>query len=256
MLLNANRPSPQHLGKVLVPIELCQEVNKGREPRDEKCISFYKSPLGSLEDKDILTCPYGIKLCAYRLGSYTQKIGFLVVTPTRLTTQVGREEENTFVTKSLNIYQTINEVLKAILEKNLLGLRRLELNSIYEISRLMTSIVELDKVLDLIANSLIIIYKAELCFVGLREGSKIKVAQAKGEHGHLLIGQEWSLVQPLIEQVFSKIEPSSLSLEELRTLPGLTGVEIAPETEILVYPLWTALGAVGLLGISNPCFPG
>ncbi|MBO8128876.1 MAG: sensor domain-containing diguanylate cyclase [Peptococcaceae bacterium] len=235
-----------------LPVELCQEVNKGRVLRDEKCISFYKSTLDSLEDKDMLTCPYGLKLCAYRLGTYAQKIGFLVVTPTRLTTLVGREEENTFATKAHSIYRTINEVLQAILEKNLLGLRRLELNSIYEISRLMTSIVELDKVLDLITNSLIIIYQAELCFVGLREGDKIRVAQAKGEHGHLLIGKEWPLVQPLIEQVFSKVEPSFLSLEELRTLPGLTGVEVAPETEILVYPLWTALGAVGLLGIVAP----
>ncbi|MEW5919975.1 MAG: GGDEF domain-containing protein, partial [Bacillota bacterium] len=165
---------------------------------------------------------------------------------------VEGEEKNTFVTKANSIYHTINEVLKAILEKNLLGLRRLELNSIYEISRLMTSIVELDKVLDLITNSLIIIYKVELGFVGLREGDKIRVAQAKGEYGHLLIGKEWPMVQPLIEQVFSKVEPSSLSLEELMTLPGLTGLEVAPGNEIMVYPLWTALGAVGLLGIVAP----
>jgi len=83
--------------------------------RDEKCLSFYKSALGSLEEKDVLTCPYGLKLCAYCLGSYAQKIGFLVVTPTRLTTLEGREEENIFVTKAHSIYQTINEVLKAIL---------------------------------------------------------------------------------------------------------------------------------------------
>ncbi|GAW91366.1 GGDEF domain-containing protein [Calderihabitans maritimus] len=235
-----------------LPVELCQEVNKGRELRNEKCISFYKSALASLEDKDIVTCPYGIKLCAYRLGSYAQKIGFLVVAPTRLRTQVGLEEENTFVSKANSIYQTINEVLKAILEKNLLGLRRLELNSIYEISRLMTSIVELDKVLDLITNSLIIIYKAELCVVGLREGDKIKVAQAKGEHAQPLIGREWPLVHPLMEQVFSKVEPSFLSLEELRPLPGFAGVEVTPGAEILIYPLWTALGAVGLLGIVAP----
>jgi len=234
------------------PVELCQEVNKGGKINNEKCIRFYKSALGSLEDKDMLTCPYGIRLYAYRLGTYAQKIGFLVITPARNKTRVEGEEKNTFVTKANSIYQTINEVLKAILEKNLLGLRRLELNSIYEISRLMTSIVELDKVLDLITNSLIIIYKVELGFVGLRESDKIRVAQAKGEYGHLLIGKEWPMVQPLIEQVFSKVEPSSLSIEELMTLPGLTGLEVASGNEIMVYPLWTALGAVGLLGIVAP----
>lgn len=73
------------------------------------------------------------------------------------------------------------------------------------ISRLLTSTVELDKVMELITNSLIIIYKAELGFVGLREGDKIRIAQAKGDHGDLLIGKEWPMVQPLIENVFPKL---------------------------------------------------
>ncbi|NPV27057.1 MAG: GGDEF domain-containing protein [Firmicutes bacterium] len=236
------------------PVELCQELNKEGKICNEKCICFYKSVLGSLEDKGMFTCPYGVRLYMYRLGTYAQNMGFLVITPTRIRTQVGSEEENTFITKAHSIYQTINEVLKAILENNLLGLRRLELNSIYEISRLLASTVELDKVLDLITNSLIIIYKVDLCFVGLRENDKIRIAQAKGEYGHLLIGKEWPMVQPLIEQVFSKVEPSSLSIEKLMTLPGFTSLEIAPGKEIMIYPLWTALGAVGLLGIVLPVF--
>jgi diguanylate cyclase (GGDEF)-like protein len=162
---------------------------------------------------------------------------------------VGGEEENAFITKSYSIYQTINEVLKSILEKNLLGLRRLELNSIYEISRLLTSTVELDKVMDLITNSLIIIYKADLGFVGLREGDKIKIAQAKGDHAHILIEKELSMVQPLIEKVFSKVEPSFLTIDELMTLPGFTDLEVDSGNKAMVYPLWTSLGAVGMLGI-------
>jgi diguanylate cyclase (GGDEF)-like protein len=235
-----------------LPAELCQEVNKGGKLHNEKCIDFYKLACGSLEEKDMLTCPYGLKLCAYRLGSHAQRIGYLMVAPSRHTTLVEREEEIAFITKAHNIYRTINEVFSAILEKNLLGLRRLELNSIYEISRLMTSIVELDRVLELITNSLIIIYQADLCFVGLREGDKIKVAQGKGVNGSQLIGKEWPLVHPLIERIFSKVEPSSLSIEELKVLPGFTGTEVAPGTEIMVYPLWTALGIVGLLGIAAP----
>lgn len=234
------------------PIELCQKVNRGEKISNEKCLRFYKSALGSLENKDVLTCPYGVRLYAYRLGTYLQKLGFLVISRNGIKTQVGGEEENIFLTKAQSIYQTINEVLKAILEKNLLGLQRLELHSIYEISRLMTSIVELDKVLDLITNSLIIVYKAELAFVGLREGDKIRVAQAKGEYGHLLIGKEWPMVQPLIERVFLQVEPLSLSVEELMTPLGLTGLEGTLGNQIMVYPLWTALGAVGLLGIVAP----
>lgn len=229
--------------------ELCRNVNKGEKICNEKCVRFYREILGSLKDKGVFTCPYGVKLYAYRLGTYAQKIGFLIVAPTRIKTRVDSEEENTFITKACSIYQTINEVLKAILGKNLLGLRSLELNSIYEISRLLTSTVELDKVMDLITNSLIIIYKAELGFVGLREGDEIRIAQAKGDHGDLLIGKEWPLVQPLIESVFSKVEPSFLSVDELMTLPGLSDLELDSKNKVMVYPLWTSLGAVGLLGI-------
>ncbi|RPF49655.1 diguanylate cyclase (GGDEF)-like protein [Thermodesulfitimonas autotrophica] len=232
-----------------LPIKLCEDINKGKELRNEKCANFYKLTCASLKDKDTLICPYGIKLCAYRLGSNTQKIGCLVVVPATRTTLIDREEEIAFVTKANNVYRTINEVFNAILEKNVLGLRRLELNSIYEISRLMTSIVELDKVLELITNSLVIIYEADLCFIGLREGDKIRVAHGKGVRGsNLLIGKEWPLTHPLIEQVSSKIEPSTLSVDELKGLPGFADVEVAPGTQIMVYPLWTALGIVGLLG--------
>ncbi|MCF6094376.1 sensor domain-containing diguanylate cyclase [Microaerobacter geothermalis] len=231
-------------------IEVCQKVNKGEEKIcNENCIRFYKDILGSLEDKGVFTCPYGIRLYAYALGTYAQKIGYLIITPARIKEQVGLEEENTFITKANSIYKTVNEVLKAILEKNVLGLRSLELNSIYEISRLLTSTIELEKVMDLITNSLIIIYKAELGFVGLREGDKIRVAQAKGDHDHLFVGKEWPMVQPLIEKFFSKVEPSFLSINELKTLPGLSGLELNSENKIVVYPLWTSLGAVGLLGI-------
>lgn len=230
-------------------VELCQEVNNGKKLCNEKCINFYKNIFGSLDDKGIFTCPYGIRVYAYRLGTYAQKTGFLIVAPTKIKNRMDVEEENTFTTKALNIYQTINEVIKAILEKNLLGLRRLELNSIYEISRLLTSTIELDKVMDLIINSLIIIYNVDLGFIGLREGDKIIIAQAKGDQSQLLIGKEWPMVQPVIERVFSKVEPSFLSIDEFNTLHGLTNLEVDSGAKIMVYPLWTSIGAVGLLGI-------
>lgn len=230
-------------------IGVCQDVNKGNKICNEKCIHFYKDILSFMEDKGIFTCPYGIRLYAYRLGTYAQKIGFLIVVPNESITGTDIEEENTFVAKANNIYQTINEVLKAILEKNLLGLRRLELNSIYEISRLLISTVEQDKVLELIINSLIIIYKIELGFIGLREGEKIKIAQAKGEYGQLLLGKEWSMVHPVMEKIFSKVEASFLDIDELKTLDGFTNLEIDAGSKIMIYPLWTSIGAVGLLGI-------
>lgn len=216
---------------------------------------FYRttfSQLNQLKDREILTCPRGIKLCAYRLGNYMQHLGYMIVTLGTETVPFDREKEMILNAKAYNAYRAVNEVLSALLEKNLLGLQRLELNSIYEISRLMTSITELDKVLDLITNSLVIIYQADLCFVGLRIGDKIRIAQAKGESGHLLGGKEWALLHPVIERVFSQIEPSMLTADELRTLTGVSHLEVSSHSEIILYPLWTALGIVGLLGIVVP----
>ncbi|EIW00621.1 diguanylate cyclase [Thermoanaerobacter siderophilus] len=230
-------------------VEVCQNVNNGNKICDKECITFYKNTLTSLQDKGVFTCPYGVRLYAYRLGTHVQKIGFLIVTPNEGVTEANIEKENTFAVKANNIYQTINEVLRAIIEKNILGLRRLELNSIYEISRLLISTVELDKVLELIINSLIIIYRLELGFIGLREGDKIKIAKAKGEYGQLLVGKEWSMIQPVIEKIFSKVEPSFLDIDELKTLTGFTNLEIDVESKTMIYPLWTSIGAVGLLGI-------
>lgn len=235
-----------------LPTELCQDINKGKAVIDTTCLDFYRTTFNGLKDKELLTCPRGIKLCAYRLGNYTQHLEYMIVTLGAETAPFDREKEMILNAKAYNAYRAISEVLSALLEKNLLGLQRLELNSIYEISRLMTSIPELDKVLDLITNSLVIIYQADLCFVGLRIGDRIRIAQAKGESGHLLGGKEWALLHPVIERVFSQIEPSMLTLDELRTLTGVSHLEVSSYSEIILYPLWTALGIVGLLGIVVP----
>ncbi len=235
-----------------LPIELCRDTNKGKVVTDSACLGFYRTAFSELKDRGLLTCPRGIRLCAYRLGNYMQHLGYMVVTLGTETAIFDREKEMMLTAKAYSAYRAINEVLSALVEKNLLGLQRLELNSIYEISRLMTSITELDKVLDLITNSLVIIYQADLCFVGLRTGDKVRIAQAKGESGHLLVEKEWTVLHPVIERVFSQIEPSTLTVDELRTLTGLPHLEVSPHSEIILYPLWTALGVVGLLGIVVP----
>lgn len=235
-----------------LPVELCRDINKGEAVTDSTCLDFYRTTFSQLKDRELLTCPQGIKLCAYRLGNYLQHLGYLIVTLGPEAAPFDREKELILIAKAYNAYRAINEVLSALLEKNLLGLQRLELNSIYEISRLMTSITELDKVLDLITNSLVIIYQADLCFVGLRTGDKIRIAQAKGEFGHLLGGKEWALLHPVIERVFSQIEPSMLTADELGALTGVSHLGVSSHSEIILYPLWTALGIVGLLGIVVP----
>ncbi|MBO8153940.1 GGDEF domain-containing protein [Thermovirga sp.] len=230
----------------------CKKINQGNTLSNEECINFYKGALVSLKDKNILTCPYGNRLYVYPLGSSVHKIGSLVVAPKNGKITPEGEGEKSFIAKANNISQTVNEVLKAILEKNLLGLRSLELNSIYEISRLMTSTIELEKVIDLITNSLIIIYRANLAFVGLREDDKIKIAKAKGKMGELLTGKEFSMLHPLMEKVFSKVEPSFLSMQELQNFIDFSDLKMSPEDKILLYPLWTSVGSVGLLGITFP----
>lgn len=238
-----------------LPKELCVETNEGKAVANSTCLEFYRTAFGQLKDvkdRKLVACPRGIRVCVYRLGNYLQHLGYMVVALAAEGKPFDREEEMILNARAYSAYRVINEVLSALLEKNLLGLQRLELNSIYEISRLMTSITELDKVLDLLTNSLVIIYQADLCFVGLRTGDRITIAQAKGANGHLLRGKEWALLHPVTERAFSRIEPSALTAEELRTLTGVSCPELSPQSEIILYPLWTALGIVGVLGIAVP----
>lgn len=57
------------------------------------------------------------------------------------------------------------------------------------------------------------------------------------------------MVHPVIEKVFSKLEPSFVEIDKLKTLDGFTDLEIDIGSKIMIYPLWTSIGAVGLLGI-------
>lgn len=221
----------------------------------ESCSAFYRTTLQEGTRKRLVICPYGVSMWIYQLGTHAQNIGYVVVTPEKRPEPVNREDEMVQHVKADDVYRAINVVLTALLEKNLLGFQRLELDSIYEISRLIASTVELDKVLDLITNALVIIYQADICFVGLRNGEKITVVQCKGEYGRLLVGREWPLFQPLMERIFFGSEPSRLSLEELRTLTGVPELTVPGHSEIVVYPLITALGIVGLLGIVMPAPP-
>ncbi|WP_083931476.1 MULTISPECIES: hypothetical protein [unclassified Caldicellulosiruptor] len=57
------------------------------------------------------------------------------------------------------------------------------------------------------------------------------------------------MVHPVIEKIFSTVEPSLLHIDELKALDGFTELEINIENKIMIYPLWTSIGAVGFLGI-------
>lgn len=237
------------------PLEVCQNTNGEKRIVNETCSAFYRATLQDVARKRSALCPFGVPMWIYQLGSYAQNIGYVVVTPEERPEPLDREDRMVQQLKADDVYRAVNVVLTALLEKTLLGLQRLELNSIYEISRLIASTVELDKVLDLITNTLIIIYQADMCFVGLRNGERITVVECKGEYGSLLVGREWPLFQPLMERIFFGSEPSRLTPEELRTLTGAPELTVPAQSEIVVYPLISALGIVGLLGIVMPAPP-
>lgn len=233
-------------------IEPCTQVNQGETICNEKCLEFYSRVSASLKSYQEVTCPFGVKAYAFPLFSSSQKIGTLFVAPLSSEILQNKEQKATFLAKAKNFHQITSEVIRAVIEKNLLGSQNLVLNSIYEISRLLTSVTALDKIFELIINSLIIIFNPELVFLGLSERDTIKLVQAKGEGADQLKNKVLSANDPLIRKISSQTEAVDLSVEELKSLLSLKNFHLSPESRVRVYPLWGFLGMVGILGIALP----
>lgn len=228
-------------------MEICKNVNNNcKKVCNNNCITFYKKLIHSLNKINKYKCPYGANIFIYPLRTPVQNIGYLVISPLESASLCTKEKETAFIAKSQYIYKTVDEVLKSNLEKNLLGLQRLTLNSIYEISRLLTLMVDLNKVIGLIINSLVIIYNVKMVFIGLHERDKIKILQAKGEQGDQLANRELPKDHPLITKLTSRIEPSIIKAAELKSFVGLD-INLPPDDEAIIYPLWSLSNFLGVL---------
>lgn len=230
------------------PPEECLSTLQSGEVLEPSCLEFYRGLFDSLQDRTCFTsCPYGCKLFVFQISTYVQRVGYLVIA---FPPETDVQKQNVALeAKARDIYRMVNGVLLSLIEKNLLGLRRLELNSIYEISRFLVSTVELDKVLELITDSIVILYDVELCFLGLRKEDRVEVVQAKGPLSNLVLGSRWLLTEEFIEKIFSGIELSYFSCEELETLLNKKVTDVGNGMHCFVYPLLGGLGVVGLLGI-------
>lgn len=151
---------------------VCETANEGQEIRNPRCVAFYKS-FKQLNKPSDLICPFKQELKVYPLGPYTRTVGYLVVGP-------PKQRSENFNIKASNAYKVINETLIALIERNVLGLSRLSLNSIYEISKLLIATDDLEKVIDLIINSIIIIHQPDFCFVALKKGEFVEMLKWKG----------------------------------------------------------------------------
>lgn len=232
--------------------EPCIQVNQGETICNEKCLEFYSRVGTSLKSYQEVTCPFGVKAFAFPLFSSLQKIGTLFVAPLSSEILQNKEQKAAFFAKAKNFHQVTSEVIRAVIEKNLLGSQNLVLNSIYEISRLLTSVTALDEIFELIINSLIIIFNPEFVFLGLNEGDALKLVQAKGEGADQLKNKVLSANDPLIRKISLQTEAVDLSAEELKNLLSLKKLNLNPESRVRLYPLWGFLGMVGVLGIALP----
>lgn len=232
-------------------VATCQSVNKGRVIQDAECMRFYQGAFTTVQqgrEGKIFTCPYGCKLHICSLGSHAQKIGYLAVhLPTPEAISDTGSQRYYLIQR---VCQIVNETLKAVIEKTVLGLQRLELSSIYEISNLLISTVELSKVAEFITNSLVILYNVDIVALGLYENGRIKVIQATGEYRDSLVGQEWSLETPPLSEAFLRGEPLSIEARDLKLPNGVNPFGKISTNRAIIYPLYSFLGIVGLLLIT------
>lgn len=232
-------------------VATCQSVNKGRAIQDAECMRFYQEAFTTVQqgrEGKIFTCPYGCKLHICALGSHSQKIGYLAVhLPTPEAISDAGNQRYYLIQR---VCQIVNETLKAVIEKTVLGLQRLELSSIYEISNLLISTVELSKVAEFITNSLVILYNIDVVALGLHENGRIKVIQATGEYRDSLVGQEWSLETPPLSEAFLRGEPLSIEARDLKLPNGVNPLGKISTNRAIIYPLYSFPGIVGLLLIT------
>ena len=230
-------------------ISPCIKINEGKRIQNKTCLDFYKNTVSSLTSPEEVTCPYNVRIQAFPVFSPTQKICTILITPLDMKIFKNKELKMAFIAKTKNIYQTATEVIRTIIEKNLLGSQSLVLNSLHQITRLFMSTTTLDKVIDLIINSLIIIFDTQMVFLSLREGENIKLVKAKGENITDLKDKVIPPENPLMKKISLQIEPVCLSIEEFKNLFDLDEVNLVSEANVWIYPLWGSLGMIGMLGV-------
>ncbi len=227
----------------------CAEVNNGKSIHSKECLDFYKNTVSSIDSPQIVTCPFKNKIQVFPIFSPTQKICTLLIAPLDKNIWENKELKAAFTAKTKNIYYTATEVIRTTIEKNLIGSQSLILNSLHQITRLFISTVSLENVIELIINSLIIIFEPKMVFLTLRDGDNLKIVNAKGENIADLKDKVISHNNPLMEKISFETEPVSLSVEELKTLFDLDEINLEDEANAWVYPLWGSLGMIGMLGV-------
>ena len=230
-------------------ISPCVKINEGKRIQNKTCLDFYKNTVSSVTSPEVVICPFKIRVQVFPLFAPVQKIGTLLVTPLDMNIFKNKELKAAFIAKTKNIYHTATEVIKATIEKNLLGSQSLVLNSLHQITRLFISTIALDKVIDLIINSLIIIFDTQMVFLVLRDGRNIKLVKAKGENITNLKDKVIPPENPLMKKISSETEPVCLSVDEFKNLFDLDEVNLESEANVWIYPLWGSLGMIGMLGV-------
>ncbi len=213
----------------------------------KECLSFYRKLPGLVSEATFspVVCPRGLEVWPCALKTHTQPIGYLTMVfrgPGRVPFTEATKA------KVKDLCRLVNDTLVALLEKNLLGMRRLELQSIHEISRLFLAVNHLEQCLELIISSLTILYEPEALFVATVDDLSLKTIFATSFLNGVLRERLGRIDDNFWNSVFLNstcVKLPSSRVEGMFFDSPLGGEEFVCH----LYPLWGAFEPVGVLGL-------
>lgn len=246
----------------------CAALNPGGAVRHPACVAFYRaaSPAAGPE---AVRCPFGLWVAFRPLAAGDRPAAVLAVGPA-LAAAADEEGVRTatgagpgagapvlappdLARRAQVVAVAAQETLRALLERRLLGLARLEWSALYHLSRLVTSVHDVEAVVALVLNSLVLLYQPRAVWLLQGTGDALQVTHARGPAAGDLLGRRVSPEAAPLRDAWQARNP--VVAREGQPLADL-GLPAVPDGGALVLlPLASPTVLLGLVGLSLPAPP-
>ncbi|BDG62347.1 GAF domain-containing protein [Caldinitratiruptor microaerophilus] len=256
----------------------CAALNPGGAVRHPACVAFYEAAargrapaVEGVAPEDPLRCPFGLLVALRPLQSGDRPVAFLAVgpalasaddeAPVQAATGAGPGAVAPVVppadlSRRADVAAAAaQETLRALVERRLLGLGRLEWSALYHLSRLVTSVHDSEAVVALVLNSLMLLYQPRALWLALRAGDGLVVTHVRGTDAAELAGRAVPLSVPPLRDVWQARTPvvdrSGAAVVAMAGAPPPDDGGVA-----VLLPLASPTDQLGVIGLHLPAPPG
>lgn len=240
----------------------CASLNPGGQVRHPACAAFYRS-LSQAAPHEAVRCPFGLWVAVRPLAAGDRPVAYLAVEPT-LAAATDEEPVRVATGAPTSALAPVvapadlarradvaavaaQETLRALVERRLLGLARLEWSALYHLSRLVTSVHDPEAVVALVLNSLMLLYQPRAIWLAQAAGDELQVTHVRGPGAGDLMGRKVSVLFSPFREAWQARNPVVARVSALAPLEPAQG---DADTEALVLlPLVSPTDRLGLLGL-------